>query len=85
MTHFTLTDFDTHEKHDGEVIADGQTLIIRVDGHGDFHSPNGQGELIYLEHYDGKLILRVWADINQEDPTHTIDLSGALETARIPQ
>jgi hypothetical protein len=38
------------------------------------------GPIIYLEHTnDGKLILRVWADINQEDPTHVIDLTGAKE------
>lgn len=31
----------------------------------------------YAEYYEGRLVLRVWADINQEDPTHRIDLSGA--------
>lgn len=42
----------------------------------------GHGPPIHLEYYAGKLMLRVWADINQEDPTHTIDLSGALESNR---
>jgi hypothetical protein len=27
----------------------------------------------------------VWGDINQEDPTHTIDLKGALESNRIEE
>jgi hypothetical protein len=26
--------------------------------------------------------LVIWADINQQDPTHIIDLSGALESKR---
>ena len=33
--------------------------------------------IVYLEIEDGKPILRVWADINSEEPTHTIDLSDA--------
>ena len=40
------------------------------------------GRVVWVEFYDGKWWLRVWADINQEDPTHSIDLSGAMITAR---
>jgi hypothetical protein len=39
---------------------------------------------IFIEWYDGKPRIIIWADINQEDPTHIIDLSEALETNRIP-
>jgi hypothetical protein len=42
----------------------------------------GDDSPIYLEFYDGKWWLRVWSDINQEDPTHSIDMSGALESNR---
>ena len=42
----------------------------------------GDDSPIYLEYYEGKWWLRVWADINQEDPTHSIDMSGALESRR---
>lgn len=42
----------------------------------------GDDSPIYLEYYEGKWWLRVWADINQEDPTHSIDMSGALHSAR---
>ena len=42
----------------------------------------GDDSAIYLEHYGGKWVLRVWADINREDPTHSIDMSGALHSAR---
>lgn len=37
---------------------------------------------IYLEMVDGKLKLYVWADINEEEPTHKIELNGAFECAR---
>jgi len=37
---------------------------------------------IYLEFNDGKWILHVWSDINQEDPTHQIDMTSALESNR---
>ena len=42
----------------------------------------GDDSAIYLEYYEGKWWLRVWSDINQEDPTHSIDMSGALHSAR---
>jgi len=41
------------------------------------------GAIAYIEFYEGKYTLRVWADINQEDPTHSIDLSGAYESERL--
>jgi len=37
---------------------------------------------IYLEFVEGKWWLRVWSDINKEDETHRIDMSGALESNR---
>ena len=40
------------------------------------------GRVVWVEFYEGKWWVRVWADINKEDPTHSIDLSGAMITAR---
>jgi len=37
------------------------------------------GSILYLEKDEGRWILRVWADITQEDATHRIDLTGAKE------
>lgn len=37
---------------------------------------------IYLEFFEGKWQLIVWADINKENPTHWIDMSGAFESRR---
>lgn len=43
---------------------------------------HGFGGPIYLEREAGRYKLYVWADINQEEPTHVIDLSGAAESQR---
>jgi len=40
------------------------------------------GAPIYLEVLDNDVVLYIWADINQEDPTHIINLSQAKEIAR---
>lgn len=57
-------------------------LLLRPEGMGDLISHGGDGYPIALELIEGKVRLIVWSDINQEDPTHTIDLSGALESNR---
>ena len=74
----TLSDIQTRVSHssDGgpacEIFVTGMSLCGSV----------GDDSPIYLEFYDGKWRLHVWADINQEDPTRSIDLSGALESNR---
>jgi hypothetical protein len=35
--------------------------------------------IIYIEQWEGKLRLHIWADINSEDPTHSICLDGARD------
>jgi hypothetical protein len=44
-------------------------------------SPEGYGRPVVLEYHDGKLCLRVFADANSEEPTHVIDLNGAITAA----
>lgn len=55
---------------------------IHFEGYGENSMPPGYGAPVYVELYEGKLMLYVWADINSEEPTHKIDLEGAKETAR---
>jgi len=57
-------------------------LCISVEGYGDLCSGNGDGWPIVVDLFDKKLQVIVWSDINQEDPTHNIDLSGAKESLR---
>ena len=63
----------------------GLGMTINVAGYGEKCADDGYGTPIYLELYQGKLVLRVWADINSEEPTHVIDMSGALESRRQPE
>jgi hypothetical protein len=65
-----------------ELDKDGQYLILRFEGFGDKTSEDGYGAPVLVENWGGKLRVIAWADINQEDPTHTIDLSGAKEDSR---
>lgn len=61
---------------------DGYTLWIRPAGCGDASSLPDNGWPIKLEYYDGEVWLVVWGDINQEDATHRISLTGAMESSR---
>ena len=75
---------DTMEKQ-GEI-----KIRIGIEQHslGLFIHPEGTGTYdgayapILLEQHEGTLMLVVWADINQQEPTHLIDLSTAMESNR---
>ncbi len=54
-------------------------LIIHPEGMGVWDGPFAP---VLLERHRGKLRLVVWANINQQEPTHIIDLSEALESNR---
>jgi hypothetical protein len=45
---------------------------------------SAEDAVAFLEIRGGKPILRVWADINSDEPTHIIDLSGAHVSCRYP-
>ena len=72
-----------------EVEGEGETLCqIALGKDGLTIHPEGTGIYegdfapILLEFYERKVRLVVWGDINNEDPTHAIDLSSALESNR---
>jgi len=71
------TPFNGHVTSEQDNLA----LLIAIDGYGENTSHRG-GYPILLEKHEGRLRLLIWADINQEDPTHIIDLEGAKETNR---
>ncbi len=64
------------------VAADSSTISIFPEGYGDFGSADGHGCPVFLELYEGRLRLIVFADINEQDPT-IIELDGAREERRI--
>lgn len=55
---------------------------IGVPGCGEYNSPDGEGFPVLIEMREDGPYLIVWADINQENPTHVIPLAGALESNR---
>lgn len=65
-----------------EIAPNGAGLFIHVDGYGDKCSKDGSGLVVGLDYFEGKLTVRVWADINNENATHNIDLEGASENKR---
>jgi len=75
---------DTMEKQ-GEVKIrigieqQGIGLLVHPENTGTFDGPYAP---IVLEQHEGTMLLIVWSDINQQEPTHIIDLSEALESNR---
>lgn len=62
-------------------IESNEVIKISFDGYGQSGVISGHSAPVVIEVYDGHLRVIVWADINKEDPTHTIDLEGARESA----
>ena len=58
-------------------------LEIKISGLGDNCSQDGEGVPLLLEVEDGVIQLKVWGDINQEEPTQIINLAGAIELNRV--
>ena len=62
------------------VERDGVALIVHPEGYGVYDTDNSAP--IILERYKGRLRLIVCADINEEEPTHIIDLENARVAVR---
>lgn len=82
---FELVDPCTNKKITGRVEAENNGLLIYLDGYGTSNMEAGHGPPILIDLHDGVLKVVTWGDINQEDPTTSEDLSGALESARRPE
>lgn len=66
-----------------EIMADSEGISIHPKGYGDATSSPGMGIPIFLQVYQGKLMVSVWSDITKEDPTHEISLEGARESIEV--
>ncbi len=77
---------DAHPDHDGmlpiRLAVSPNGVSLYAEGYGDCGSTEGHGTPVFIELYKGELRVLVWADINQEDPTHVIPLGGAREDRR---
>lgn len=65
-----------------KTYGNGDGFELGFEGAGLKEMPDGFGGVAIFEYFDSQPRLVVWADINQVDPTHVIDLSGASEKYR---
>ena len=68
--------FGMNQANDGTV----QSASIAIPGCGNNHVQKGAA--IAIEIIEGKPTLLVYGDVNSKEPTHEIDMSGALEKNR---
>lgn len=73
------------EKLKGGIKTGPTYLEISFEGYGDFCSQDSLGSPLVIEYYQGEIRIVIWANINQEDPTHVISLEGAREVNRHEQ
>jgi len=90
----TINQQDLFDLAEPTLILDGKSVPVHISinamnlflspkGLGDHYSRPGEGSPILLTlKEDETLEVVIWGDVNQEDPTHTIDLSGAEEERR---
>lgn len=74
--------YDGPSKLQAKIVHEGHGIEVKVKGYGHASTQDGHGSPIYIENRHGKLFVCIWSDINQEDPTHIIDMSKALENNR---
>lgn len=83
---YPVTVSDTEEPYterDLTVEVEGAGVAISIPGFSDIYTtPGYNGPVVLVEFRGGVPHVVVWADINQEDPTHIISLAGASEKLR---
>lgn len=88
MQSVSITLMDADPDHDGKLpirlSGSPHGVSLFAEGYGDRTSAEGHGTPVFLELYRGELRLVIWADINDEEPTHIIPLGGAREADRRP-
>lgn len=62
-----------------------QGIAIGAKGYGEKTAEPGTGRPIFIDFFNDELRVHVWADINKEDQTHIIDMSGALESKYVEE
>jgi len=65
-----------------DVILESGAVSIKPRGYGQCCAEDGFGEPMFMELRHGEPWIVAWADINQEDPTHSFGLNDAHESLR---
>lgn len=64
-----------------KTLIHSNKILVHASGYGE-HCTDEGAYPIMIENYKGGLRVLLWADINEEDPTHVICLDGARIGAR---
>lgn len=62
--------------------GDGQ-IGIHIDGFGENTSSDDHAEPILIDLNNNKLQVFIWSNINDEEPTHKVDMTGARVEKRV--
>jgi len=81
---YILIDETSGRKIPCKIELNNGKLFFYIEGYGDCCSQDYDGSPLVIEVWDNKLRVVVYSDINQEDPTHNIDLENARIDKRIP-
>jgi hypothetical protein len=63
----------------------GFGIALHFNGYSDYCSKDSIGTPIYIESFEGDLRAIIYADINQEDPTHIISLENSKNSNRLAE
>ncbi|PSF35977.1 hypothetical protein C7H19_14615 [Aphanothece hegewaldii CCALA 016] len=80
---FILKDSVSQQSVRGKVAHINNGLEIYFDGYGNYSCEPTSGSTILIEVFEQSLRVIIWGDIQQEDPTHVIELDGAREALRV--
>lgn len=72
---FEITDEITEKTKQVTVKTGSHGLYFSVEGFG--NTVCDTGEVVLIDYFDGKTSIKVWADCEKEDFTHSIDLKKA--------
>jgi hypothetical protein len=65
-----------------DVVLENGAVSIKPRGYGQCCAEDGFGEPMFMELRHGEPWIVAWADINQEDPSHSFGLNDANESLR---
>ena len=83
MITLTLEDLDNPTKSiEVKIVHRPRGIEIQFEGYGDNGSTPGNGSPILIEYCYGSPRVIIFGNINQEEPTHIIDLDEAAEANR---
>lgn len=90
--HESISLVDQHPEYKTQrkigITKDNNLVSVEFEGHNNFGTCDsaefgkGQRTIVGFEVWEGELRCLIWADINQEDPTHIINLDGAQVSKR---